>query len=404
MPTRIVDPLIEPGPGSSAALQRLERLRGYLQHDPGNLALLADVSDLQLHEGQWDAAKGTLLQIMEAEPDNALARYRLAVAERALGNVQQALHQLQILMQTGFNAPVVRLEAASAHAQAGDWATAAKQLEDLNAEALPNTLGDSVWLLRLRAYHHQGDLEAALKEAESWQRARPVNSMPVTGLAAMATLNLDAGRLDALAQVLGHCKESQRDGNAELLAAEGFLALSEGETALAAEHFARSSKLQPNGGRSSLGSGLALAMQGNHQQAIAALHEATRVAPTHLGSWHALAWIQLLNNDIAGAAASFAGALEQDRNFGDTHGGLALIAALRGQKSAAAEHLAIARRLDRRSMNAVLAQLLLEQGGSSFSDPSFLQDGLKKFLDQSGEDAVGILAKVLGSMAKRDLH
>lgn len=408
MRTPIVENHTEAQLANAAVLQRLERLSSYLKQDPENLTLLADVSDLHLQLGQWELAKATLQQIHASQPQNALACYRLAVAERALGNLPVAVGLLQDLINEGVTDPVVLLEAASAQAQADDWSATLQVLASLDATKLPAAQGDSVWLLRIRAHHHQGQVEQGLAEAEAWQLARRGQALPIGGIAAMATLNLDAERLDALAQLLLQCDAAQIGGSAELLAAAGYLELGRGEIDVAMDHFSRSTSLQPKSGRSLLGLGLAAAVKGKQAQAISMLREATRVAPGHVGSWHALAWLQLLSDDIDGAAGSFASALAQDRNFGDTHGGLALVAVLCDDQAAAAEHLAVAQRLDRGSMNAAVARILLEQGrGASLRDPELLQRGLQQFLERaaSRQDGAGeMLAKVLASVEPANWH
>lgn len=47
--------------------------------------------------------------------------------------------------------------------------------------------------------------------------------------------------------------------------------------------------------------------------------------PDHIGTWHALAWAQLLLGDVQAAEASYRSALALDRNFGKSHGGLAIV-------------------------------------------------------------------------------
>lgn len=367
--------------GSADPLPRLMRLLGYLAQDASNAQLLAEVADLHLQLGQWASARRQLQQLLVLQPGDALAGYRLAVAERALGHPRLAIELLTPLIEQGIADPVVLMEAANAHAQLGDWASTSALLAELDVAALPVAQGDAAWLLRIRARHHQGDLARALVDGQAWQLAREGRPLPIAGLAALATLYLDAEQLDALAQVLAQCGASQLKGNAELQMAAGYLALARGEPERAADHFSHSSRLQPESGRSHLGLGLAAAVQGHKQQAIASLREATRVAPAHLGGWHVLAWQQLLGGDLAGAAASFASALEQDRNFGETHGGLALMAALRGERALAAEQLLIAQRLDRHSVNAAVARRVLEQPEFGLRNAALLQETLQQLLE-----------------------
>ena len=84
----------------------------------------------------------------------------------------------------------------------------------------------------------------------------------------------------------------------------------------------------------------------------------------HIGTWHALAWCQLLEGDLAGAKHSFDKAYAIDRTFGETHGGFALVHALRGEHKEAEESIKRATRLDPTGQSALYARsvLLLDEG------------------------------------------
>ncbi|PTT75267.1 hypothetical protein DBR42_29295, partial [Pelomonas sp. HMWF004] len=136
---------------------------------------------------------------------------------------------------------------------------------------------------------------------------------------------------------------------------------------------------QPLLGRAHLGLGLAAAYAGDLPRAIEALRAATTATPTHLGSWHALAWLQMLSQDLAGAQASLEAALAQDANFGETYGGLALLAALRGDREAAEAHLRTGTRLDPQGVNVTVARVALQQGGGPL-DARVLEPALHRFM------------------------
>jgi Tfp pilus assembly protein PilF len=72
-----------------------------------------------------------------------------------------------------------------------------------------------------------------------------------------------------------------------------------------------------------------------------------------------LAWNQLLRGDSEAAEASYRSAYDIDRNFGDTHGGLALVAALRGDYDGAEQSIKRALRLDPDAVTARYAQALV---------------------------------------------
>jgi Tfp pilus assembly protein PilF len=82
--------------------------------------------------------------------------------------------------------------------------------------------------------------------------------------------------------------------------------------------------------------------------------------PDHIGTWHGLGWTALFLHDLAGAQAAFQHALELDRNFGESHGGMAVVLARTGQRAAAEEAVEIALRLDRHGMAAHYARAVLD--------------------------------------------
>lgn len=359
------------------AIDRLNRLLDYLAQDPRNPALLGEVADQQLQLGDWAAAKGSLQQLLNAKPGDAQARYRLAVAERSAGDAGKAASLLQGLLEEGQAHPVVLQELARCHAQQGEWASVCPILQGLDASGLSPEEGDAVRLLRIRAQHHQGELDGALEEARLWQAER-ASTLPLQGQAAIATLLLDLERVDEAAQLLARLDGEAIESDGELAAAAGFIALGQGRLEEALQRFSSSERISPRLGRAYLGRGLTLAAQGQLPQAIRALELAVDVAPAHLGSWHALAWMQLLSGDVDGAAASFRAALLQDDNFGESHGGLALIAALDGDREASERHLRAALKLDPHSTNALVAKAVLERGAGAL-DAALLQQVLGRF-------------------------
>jgi len=81
--------------------------------------------------------------------------------------------------------------------------------------------------------------------------------------------------------------------------------------------------------------------------------------PNHIGTWHVLAWTQLLLADIDAAELSYNKAFELDRNFADSHGGLALIHALKGQTDFAEQSIKRALRLNPDCATAMYAKSIL---------------------------------------------
>jgi len=105
------------------------------------------------------------------------------------------------------------------------------------------------------------------------------------------------------------------------------------------------------------------------------LHMAVIAMPDHIGTWHALAWTELLLGDITAAEKSYQSGYDLDRNFADSHGGLALIHALKGRKEEAEQSIKRALRLNSTCITAHYAQtLLLADAGQENEADSRLAD------------------------------
>jgi len=85
--------------------------------------------------------------------------------------------------------------------------------------------------------------------------------------------------------------------------------------------------------------------------------------PEHVGTWHGQGWVQVLQKNLDGAQLSFETALALDRNFSESHGGLAVVLALKGLTQQAQQHIELALRLDKTNLSGRYAQTLLSGEG-----------------------------------------
>jgi tetratricopeptide (TPR) repeat protein len=91
---------------------------------------------------------------------------------------------------------------------------------------------------------------------------------------------------------------------------------------------------------------------------------ALKSMPDHIASWHVFAWIEIMLGRFVAAERAFQRALAADRTCGETHGGLAVTAALRGLENEARLCITRALKLDHDSVLARYAEmLLLEHAG-----------------------------------------
>jgi Tfp pilus assembly protein PilF len=89
------------------------------------------------------------------------------------------------------------------------------------------------------------------------------------------------------------------------------------------------------------------------------LLEAVKHMANHIGTWHLLAWVYILQNAPGKARTALEKAYEIDRNFGDTHGGLAVVDVMENHDDEARVRIRKAKRLMPEGTSALYAEWLL---------------------------------------------
>lgn len=118
--------------------------------------------------------------------------------------------------------------------------------------------------------------------------------------------------------------------------------------------------------------------------AVTGFQRAISLMPMHIGTWHGQGWTHILRKDLAAARVSFEKALELDRNFAESHGGLAVVLALQGEAEAAKGQLELADRLDGANLSARYAQAVLSGDAQNAEFVQRLAERLLKARVQRG--------------------
>ena len=114
-----------------------------------------------------------------------------------------------------------------------------------------------------------------------------------------------------------------------------------------------------------------------------------------------MAWNQIVTNNIAGAKASFLIALELDRNFAETHGGLAVIAVLEGRHQEAEQEIKVALKLDPQCFSALYARtLLMSRAGHGKVAVKMIEGVLTSTPVPGGGTLADMLRRVVNKQAK----
>lgn len=353
---------------------RVARLRGYLAADSGNSELACELLDLLLAQGAVGEADCVLSELPASTLGHPAVAFRQARCALASGRYAQAAQQLQGLIEGGADAPGIAHDLAFCqlclrqpeHAQA----TVSQAITAHGASA-------SLLILAARIALMQADHDQALAHADRALLLDPEDAQ-ASGVRALALF--DGNHLEQAAVAADAGLRRDPDQHESLLVA-ATLALWRRDAAAAERLYERALQRHPNSGRALSGQGQCAMMANDLPRAGSILEHAVQAMPGHIGTWHALAWTQLLQGQREAARGSFQQAYAIDRNFGDTHGGLALVAVLAGEHDEAEQSIQKALRLAPASITARYARsLLLEAQG----DAKGAQALLSELLDGSG--------------------
>lgn len=355
----------------AAVRQRLGRLEGFLRADPSNGALLIDAFETALSCGEWERARFHLQhgQTLKSEPlawqlregDFWLAQQRY---DEALG-VLEALEETPV-PPIGF-AEVLLHNLAFIAFRRGQYADCVARLAptlEASAEGtsqpgnLPVAATRALQQLWLRALHHDNQIDRAMTWAHAAEQ-RGVLDAQAAGVASL--IAIDASDFGAAQRWSGFSlgNDAPADHPVEALVAQASVALAARDAVRAGQLADAALQRQPGDGRAWSTRGFAALLAGDLAAAYSAFRQATSAMAAHIGTWHGLGWTQILQGDLAGARASFDTALALDRNFAESHGGLAVVLAMQSLRQEAEEHSELALRLDKSNLSGRYAQALL---------------------------------------------
>jgi tetratricopeptide (TPR) repeat protein len=338
-------------------MSRASRLQVFADQDPSNPILLCDLLDELLAEGCVEEAFARLCSAPADLQTLTAVKFREARCAMQRQDFADVVAILQPLMADIVEPPVgIAHDLAFAQFALGFADEAWRTLTTVQA------LGDdavAIFLLKARILYSQKQFDAALDVLA------PISGGPrlaeVQGLRAL--LLLDNGETSRAAAEAVQARAIDADQHEACLVI-GTVALWEQRVDESQATFQHVLTVHPHSGRALLGLGQCRMLHADIPGGRAALERAAAEMPGHIGTWHALAWCQLLEGDLAGARHSFDRAFAIDRTFGETHGGFALVHALRGERHEAEESIKRASRLDPHGPSARYARsvLMLDEG------------------------------------------
>lgn len=374
---------------------RSDQLESFLRKDPSNVFLACDLVDELLTSGSAARAREVLQGLPAEARGQEGVRFREARCVMINGDPGEAARLLRAMRQDGMGAPALDHDLAYAEFCLGHLDAAALALAPALAEPTPLP---QVLRLHARLQYWRGDLEGALRTTEAVLAMAPDDG-DALGLRAIVLLDLD--RVEEAAQA-ARASLSIDPLQADAAVVSGTLALWEQRVEDAIVAFEAITRRHPKAGRALAGQGQAHMLRGDIATARNVLEQAVAWMPDHIGTWHALAWCQLLLGDLPAARGSYDKAFALDRSFGETHGGFAVIHALRGETAEAEAAIVRARRLDPGGRSAAYAQgLLLLDAGRPDEARELIEPILKSTAQAPDTDALAFLRGLRQQMVGR---
>jgi len=337
---------------------KISQFAAFLQADPDNPALLLELGQLYHQAGHFDDALAYLVRLIELDPGSVAAQSRIAAVYLSQHRFAEAGVLLQRLADGGDRSTALQHNLGIAlffqerYAEAAACFSAARDA-GLDAPANAKFLA--------YALHHEGDLEGAALAADAWSAGAATGAAK----AYLSLISFDLGQRDK-ARSLAQAVLAEEPDSVDAHTVLGSLALEEQDIDSAAASFGQVLARQPDDGRALLGLGLTQLHAARPQEAIVSMQHASASMPGHAGTLVALGWAQLTAGDAAAAEKTFPQAIEIDRNFAESHGGLAAALVHLQRPDQAKTEIMVANKLDRANFGAVYAQaMLLKQDNRS---------------------------------------
>lgn len=367
---------------------RFVRLRQYWQQDRSNLRLTVDAAQAGLEAGEPEESIGILQAALADAPGNAELMFLLGTAFLATSQFSNAVSQLEALCRAADTHPAIRYNLAYAHAQLRqhDMVIEVLTLPEPALQEMPDA-----YRLLGSAYHHLGNLDHAVRYYRRYANARPTLAAAWGDLAVAALDNSDEATARVAAEQALKLDANSLGGHLAL----GGLALEGHDAPVAIDHFSAAIARDEHQGRAWSGLAFARMLKPDWPAAKGEFERAVQEMPDHIGTWHGLAWVQLLDGNLDAAEQSLQSALALDRNFGETHGGLAVVFALRGQDAEAARMARRASGLSPGSFSARYAKALLSSNRGANEQA---QKDINAIIDEAVPGGQAGLAKLVADL------
>jgi tetratricopeptide (TPR) repeat protein len=348
-------------------LAQFERFLGFLNLDPNNISLRLKVIELGIECQVWDLLKQVIRDGLNLDPNNISFRGHAGML--ALRDKEYSLacnHFEFVVASDDAPSPSILYNYAFSLFYLAEYERAYSILEQI---APSSEMQKVVNVLSARCLHHVGRPDEAIELIKQLSVAEmDAETQGVLALllhetertteaseTANRALSLNPQQLDALLARASLEAELDRYDNAR-------------------RDYIVATTAHPSCGRA--WSGLAQLDMRDMQfdKAQEGLEQAVKLMPDHIGTWHMLAWIHILHGRAEEAKYAFDRSYEIDRNFGETHGGFAVVAAMQQQRKLSEQYMRRARKLNPDGVSVHYAELLLLKAEGKHDEAKVVYD------------------------------
>jgi len=296
--------------------EQLNRMERSLEADPNDFNLFSECVDLCMRVGDFVKAQNLVDEAILRNPKALSVYVERAKLQLVSGKYDEAINTLSFLKQQGFYTADILYYLVWAMLNLAQYEGVISEIEHSSQfiDEYPALI-----LVKARALYHLHEIDAAIEALDSYLEIDQNNAEAI-GLKSMLLLdsaNYPEAKYYA-EKAIKICPHNH----------EALITLS----SLAPTEQGRDSEerqvkdTQPSHFMLNLGQSYLL--NNEYEEAEHALKEAGSMMSHDIGTWHALAWTKILLNKTDDAKCCFEHALELDRDFSESYGGLAVIAAL----------------------------------------------------------------------------
>jgi tetratricopeptide (TPR) repeat protein len=352
---------------NSAESARFERFLGFLTADPNNVSLRLKAIELGVECQAWDSLKQIILDGLNLDPGNASFRGHAGMLALRDKEYSLACNHFEFVIASD---EPISLSTLYNYAFSLFYLAEYEKAHSVLQQIGPSSeMQKVVNVLSARCLHHMGKPEDAIELIEQL----PAEEMDAETQGVLALLLHETQRAADASEAANRAL-SLNPQQLDALLARASLEVEFDRYDNARRDYIVATAAHPSCGRA--WSGLAQIDMRDMQfdKAQEELELAVKLMPDHIGTWHMLAWIHILHGRVEQAKYAFDRSYEIDRNFGETHGGFAVIAAMQQQRKLAEQCMRRARKLNPDGFSVHYAELLLLKAEGKHDEAKSLYD------------------------------